>query len=209
MLGDNSIAIANPASLAYDLIPNFFGTPEEDITPFGVLASLYEHKITGLYIKNSQIHIVFMRNASQATRKNVSEIIPQGETILCVESARQKEVFFAGGGTKFKLKNGKAKLFAIGFDEQLDLKTSLVLNAGNSGNSSMGISCMKRVKDSDTLLAGTNGNLYVVKFNYHSAGNCNFELLSTVSDIHSWLITSIDYYVEDDKTEVFTVSRKD
>lgn len=53
MLGDNSIAIANPNSLAYDLIPNFFGTPSEEITPFGVIASLFEHKIVGLYIKEN------------------------------------------------------------------------------------------------------------------------------------------------------------
>jgi hypothetical protein len=53
MLGDNSIAIANPKSLAYDLIPDFFGRPGEEITPFCVIASLFEHKISGLYIKNS------------------------------------------------------------------------------------------------------------------------------------------------------------
>ena len=52
MLGDNSIAILNPESLAYDIIHDFFGTPEEDVTPFGIIASLFEHKLVGLYIRD-------------------------------------------------------------------------------------------------------------------------------------------------------------
>jgi hypothetical protein len=136
-----------------------------------------------------------MRNAQNPTRKNVSEIIPKGETILCLESARQKEIFFAGGGTKFKLKNGKAKLFALGFNETMELKSSIELDTQGANNSSMGISCMKRIKDTDTLMVGTNGSLYVVNFTYISDSNNGFQIVCTVPDIHSWLITSIDYHV--------------
>jgi hypothetical protein len=164
MLGDNSIAIANPQTLAFDLIPNFFGLPSEEITPFSTVASLYEHKLVGLYIKSSLINIVFMRNAKTTVRKNIAEIVSQGETILCLESARQKDIFFAGGGTEFKLKNGKAKLFALSFDEEVKMKTSVILDS----SSSMGISCMKRIRDSDVLILGTNGSLFLVQYLYES-----------------------------------------
>lgn len=148
-----------------------------------------------------------MKNAKFTTRKNVSEVIPSGETILCLESARQKDIFFAGGGTKFKLKNGQAKLFALEFNESLSMKSSIVLRS-DSG-SSMGISCLNRVKDTDNILVGTNGTLFVVRFHYSGLENSKFEILSTVPDIHSWLVTSIDYLIKQHEIEVFTVSRKD
>jgi len=36
-------------------------------------------------------------------------------------------VFFAGGGSTFRLKDGSAKIFVLTFDEQMDLITSVVL----------------------------------------------------------------------------------
>lgn len=117
MLGDNSIAILNPESLAYDIIHEFFGTPQEEVTPFGIVASLFEHKLVGLYIRECQIELKFMRNAKDTVTKEAYEVIPQGETLLCLESARQKDIFFAGGGSTFRLKDGNAKIFAITFDE--------------------------------------------------------------------------------------------
>jgi len=206
MLGHNSIGITNTSTLAFDLIPDFFGPPEIEVTPFGAIASLFEHKILGLYMQDAEIKIVLMRNGRNATRKRVSEIIPEGETILCLESSRDKDVFFAGGSTKFKLKEGKAKLFAIGFDESFALKSSIVLDGGDS---LMGVSCMKRIKDTDILLLGTNGSLYVVSFATELDRHGKFSVLYAVPDIHSWLLTSIDYLVEREKIEVFTVSRKD
>ena len=62
MVGGNSIAITNPITLAFDLIPDFFGPPSDEVTPFSTIASLYEHKILGLYIHDSLIKIVLMRN---------------------------------------------------------------------------------------------------------------------------------------------------
>jgi hypothetical protein len=64
----------------------------------------------------------------------------------------------------------------------------------------MGISTMRRIKDTDTLMIGTNGSLFVVKFEYARMDSCGFKLLAVVPNIHSWLITSIDYYTEGDTT---------
>lgn len=206
MMGSNAIGITNPQTLAFDLIPDFFGKPDEEITPFSAIASLFEHKILGLYIQEGVIKIVLMRNGRQATRKNISDIIPEGETVLSLESSKDKNTFFAGGSTKFKLKEGKAKLFAIGFDEKMPLKSSIVLD---DSSSLMGISCIRRIKDTDILLVGTNGSLYVVNYNTETENSGKFTILCAVPDIHSWLITSIDYRIERDKMEVFSVSRKD
>jgi hypothetical protein len=38
LLGNNSIGLVNPKTMVYDLVPNFFGNPNEEITPFTAIA---------------------------------------------------------------------------------------------------------------------------------------------------------------------------
>ena len=77
----------------------------------------------------------------------------------------------------------------------------------------MGVSCMTRVNHTDTILVGTNSNLFVVDFKYDSKhpGASHFSTTHKFPAIHSWLITSIAYYFDEraSKLETYSVSRKD
>ena len=154
-----------------------------------------------------------MRNAKEVSTKEVYEVIPQGETLLCLESARQKDVFFAGGGTSYRLKDGNAKLFAFCFDGSLEVISSMVLRNESGASESMGVSCMTRIAETDTILVGTNSNLFVVEFHHNNKtpNASHFGMIHRFPGVHSWLITSIDYHI-DVKTnclEAYSVSRKD
>lgn len=77
----------------------------------------------------------------------------------------------------------------------------------------MGVSCMTRVNHTDTILVGTNSNLFIVEFKFdskHTAASY-FSTTHKFPGIHSWLITSIAYYYDEKegKLETYSVSRKD
>jgi len=98
-------------------------------------------------------------------------------TILCMETSLDERILFAGGGTHDDLKYGKAKLFALSFDEHLDYVSDLVLPA--KGANTMGVSDIKRMKDRDVLFAGTNGALFVVEWT-----GSHFVVLNLIENIH-------------------------
>lgn len=75
MLGDGSIGLCNPYTMVYDLISNFFGNPNEDITPFTAIASAVSRKVMGVYIKNELIYFVFLRGDNPMIRKLQSEVL--------------------------------------------------------------------------------------------------------------------------------------
>lgn len=75
MLGDGSIGLVNPSSMTYELISNFFGNPDENVTPFTAIASTKERKVIGLYIKDALIYFVFLRGDDAMIRKLQSDCL--------------------------------------------------------------------------------------------------------------------------------------
>ena len=100
-------------------------------------------------------------------------------TILCLETSTYKDVFFAGGGTHYNMKKGYAKIFAISFNEKLETINSLVLQ-GSTQRTSMGVTSIKRVKNTNICLLGANSTLFVVNFD-----GCKFEIINKIEEIHS------------------------
>lgn len=98
--------------------------------------------------------------------------------ILCLENSSHKDIFFAGGSTNYDLKSGTAEIFAVTFNEELNLITSRTLNS--SLGKSMGVTCIKKMDQGDTLFLGTNRSLFVVEFT-----GMKFEILKVVENLHS------------------------
>lgn len=79
MIGDNSIGIVNPRNFNHDLIKDFFGHRNEEIMAFTVIASPHEHKLLGLYMKNSDIYFVLARGDNEPVRKLQSSVLGSGK----------------------------------------------------------------------------------------------------------------------------------
>ena len=60
MCGDNSIGLVNPANFGAEVIANFFGQANDDVTPFTVIASDRMKKAIGVYILERNIAFVFL-----------------------------------------------------------------------------------------------------------------------------------------------------
>jgi hypothetical protein len=75
MLGNGSIGLCNPNNMTYELISNFFGNPEENVSPFTAIASVNTRKVLGLYIKDALIYFVFLRNDNPMIRKLQSDCL--------------------------------------------------------------------------------------------------------------------------------------
>jgi len=78
MLGDCSIGIVNSQTMIFDLISNFFGETHEKITPLSLIASSNRKKIFGLYTKDSEKSICFMRAGGVIIRMQETELVPKG-----------------------------------------------------------------------------------------------------------------------------------
>ena len=115
-----------------------------------------------------------------------------------MDTSVDDNIFFAGGSSQFELTKGVAKVFAITFDEDIDLITDITLP--NNIVNTMGVSDMNRMKGVDVLLVGTNAALFVVEWT-----GSHFVILHQIEDIHSWLVNNI----KQAGNVVFTVSHKD
>jgi hypothetical protein len=101
-----------------------------------------------------------------------------------MDTSVDDNIFFAGGSSQFELTKGVAKVFAITFDEDIDLITDITLP--NNIVNTMGVSDMNRMKGVDVLLVGTNAALFVVEWT-----GSHFVILHQIEDIHSWLVNNI------------------
>jgi hypothetical protein len=75
LLGNNSIGLVNPKTMVYDLVPNFFGNPNEEIIPFTAIACPKTRKLAGLYMNKSEIYVVFVKPGGKLIRKKQSDIL--------------------------------------------------------------------------------------------------------------------------------------
>ena len=163
--------------MVYNLIPNFFGSPSETVTPFTVICSVRDQRLLGLYMQKSHLALVFCRAGDKVIRKRQEDIVEEG-TLLCLDTSVDDKLFFGGGGTQYNMKNGIAKIFAFTFDENMDLISELCLPSEKVRT--MGVTCMKRMDDVDVLFVGTNRVLFVVEWT-----GSHFEILNRVEDVHS------------------------
>lgn len=115
-----------------------------------------------------------------------------------MDTSTDDNIFFAGGSSQFELTKGVAKVFAITFDEDIDLITDITLP--NNIVNTMGVSDMNRMKGVDVLLVGTNAALFVIEWT-----GSHFVILHQIEDIHSWLVNNIKQV----GNVCFTVSHKD
>lgn len=51
MPGDSSIGLVQPETMVHDLVTNFYGTQEEKVKPFTVVANHIDKKVLGMYVK--------------------------------------------------------------------------------------------------------------------------------------------------------------
>lgn len=178
MLGDGSIGLVNPDTMVYDLVANFFGGPNDNVTPFTAIASQYTRKVIGLYIQDALIYFVFLRGDAAMIRKLQSDCLQDHGTILCMETSSDDNIFFAGGSSQFELTKGVAKVFAMTFDEDIDFICDIVLP--NNIVNTMGVSDIKRMKGTDVLFCGTNAAIFVVEWT-----GSHFVILHQIEEIHS------------------------
>lgn len=75
MPGDGSIGLCDPYTMVYDLISNFFGNPNEDVTPFTAIASPISRKVMGVYIKDEIVRFVFLRGENPMIRKFQTDVL--------------------------------------------------------------------------------------------------------------------------------------
>jgi len=61
--------------MVYDLVPNFFGNPNEDIIPFTAIACPKSRKLAGLYMNKNEIFVVFVKPGGKLIRKKQSDIL--------------------------------------------------------------------------------------------------------------------------------------
>lgn len=95
-----------------------------------------------------------------------------------METSTDDDIVFAGGGSHYDLTKGIAKIFALTFDEDIDLIADIILP--NNLVQTMGVSDIKRVPDLDVLFVGTNGAIFVVEWT-----GSHFAILNQVEQIHS------------------------
>lgn len=191
MLGDGSIGLVNPDTMVFDLVANFFGQPNSNVTPFTAIASQYTRKVIGLYIQDALIYFVFLRGDHAMIRKLQSDCLsdrkqltkniltlPLDGTILCMETSMDDNIFFAGGSSQFELTKGVAKVFALTFDEDVDFICDIVLP--NNIVNTMGVSDIKRMKGTDVIFCGTNAAIFVLEWT-----GSHFMILHQIEEIHS------------------------
>jgi hypothetical protein len=69
--------------MVYDLVPNFFGNPNEEITPFTAIACPKTRKLVGLYMKSNEIYIVFVKPGGKLIRKKQRDLLgPSKDSFL-------------------------------------------------------------------------------------------------------------------------------
>lgn len=78
MMGDNSIAIVNPNTMVYDLISNFFESPQDEVTPFTAICSKKTRKVIGLYMKQNELILVYMSPEGRFIRKYQKDVVDEG-----------------------------------------------------------------------------------------------------------------------------------
>ena len=115
---------------------------------------------------------------------------------------------FAGGSTHEDISRGQAKLFALTFDENLQMVDEIELRSNNSAaGSKWGVTCLRRFIDRDVLIAGVYQGIFVVEWT-----GTHFCILNIVEDLHSCSFSSnegIINCIDMADYSVFTVSHKD
>jgi len=81
MLGDGSIGLVDPSTMEYDIIENFFGDINRNVTPFTAVASIKQRKVLGLYIEDNLIYFVFLRGQNPLLRKLQSDILGESKNL--------------------------------------------------------------------------------------------------------------------------------
>ena len=178
MRGDGSIGLVNPQTLTSNVVTNFFGSPNENVSPFTAIASPNQNKVLGLDVKNGIVEFVFLHSDQTLVRKPQSECLGETGTVLCMETSTDDNIFFAGGSSQFELMKGVAKVFCMTFDEDVDLICDLTL-PNNLVNTS-GVSDIKRKPGTDILFCGANASLFVVEWT-----GSHFVILTQLEEIHS------------------------
>ena len=77
MCGDNSIGLVNPVDFQCDLIANFFGSSNDRINPFTIIASDRMKKAVGVYVHEKQGAFVYL-GAQGLTRLYQSKLFVSG-----------------------------------------------------------------------------------------------------------------------------------
>ncbi len=95
-----------------------------------------------------------------------------------METSLDDDIIFAGGGTQYEMTKGVAKVFALTFDEDLDFITDLTLP--NNVIHTMGVSDIKRKKDTDVIFVGVNSAIFIIEWT-----GSHFEILNQIEGIHS------------------------
>lgn len=98
-----------------------------------------------------------------------------------METSLDDGLVFAGGSTQEDITRGQAKLFAITFDENMQLVDDIELKSGSV--SKWGVSSIRRFLDRDVLVVGTYQSIFVVEWT-----GTHFCILNVVDELHSWKI---------------------
>lgn len=109
-----------------------------------------------------------------------------GDNILSLESSLDDGLVFAGGSTHEDISKGQAKLFALTFDENLQMVDEIELRSNNpAAGSKWGVTCLRRFIDRDVLIAGVYQGIFVVEWT-----GTHFCILNIVEDLHSCTLVS-------------------
>ena len=101
-----------------------------------------------------------------------------------METSVDDNLVFCGGSDIKDINDGVAKLFAITFDRNLELVSEAILP--HNSVRTMGVSCMKRMRNMDVLFCGANASVFVVEWTGR-----RFAILNQVEGIHSRKFTPI------------------
>jgi len=98
-----------------------------------------------------------------------------------METSDDSRIFYGGGSTHFELQKGSATIFALSFDENIEFIQERIIDIPDvPGPSTKGISCMRRIPETEVLILGVNTAVIIVEWTGE-----HFELLGCVPEIHT------------------------
>ena len=79
-----------------------------------------------------------------------------------MDNSLNPDGFLGGGGSEYNMKDGEARLYAFSFNENLE--TLATINLRSDIKRTMGVTCIRRIANTDVLYVGTNASLFVVEW---------------------------------------------
>ena len=183
MIGDSSLALVDTITMKAKVVPEFFSLKTEKSSPLSIISCKTDWKALGLTYINNESYFSFVRlNGGSIIRKQTEKVIGSRKTVLCLENSIDTKLFFGGGGTDFEIEKSTAMLFAIGFDESMEVISEIELNFDESDEDgeSFAVFSIKRLEGRDTMIAGVHRGIFVVEWT-----GSHFEIIRTMNFLHS------------------------